>query len=264
MRWFQSERGRKFVREVGSVVLGVLIALALGAVASEIGWRIYVHNARNAIAEELGEAMGQARERERIEHCYIRRLDALAAIVERAAETGRLPAAGSPGSPIMRTWSRGVWTSVVGSETAAHFGRDKLDNLSGAYEFIDLIARHSERELDLWSAIFTMVGQGRRIDAGETASLRAAIVAARFESNLITLSAVRLQQTVIAFDLDYNRDAARPYEQNDVNAADICKPAFLPVSATVGLAPLSGGSDRARATPITRDNAGLGSTANRR
>ncbi|MES2338596.1 MAG: hypothetical protein V4537_10905 [Pseudomonadota bacterium] len=232
--------------------------------ASEIGWRIYVHNARNAIAEELGEAMGQASERERIERCYLQRLDALAAVVERGAETGRLPPTGSPGSPIMRSWSRGVWTSVVGSETAAHLGRDELDNLSGAYEFVEMIARHSERELELWSAIFTIVGPGRSIDPGEASSLRATIAAARMESNLITLASVRLRQTVIAFNLDYSRDAEQPYVENDVTTADICKPAFLPVPAAYGVAPLDGSSDRARATAISRDNVGLRQNVQRR
>jgi hypothetical protein len=34
-----SERQKKFAREVGSVVLGVLIALGLGEIATDIRWR---------------------------------------------------------------------------------------------------------------------------------------------------------------------------------------------------------------------------------
>lgn len=257
MRWLRSERGQRFVREVGSVVLGVVIALGLGAVANEIGWRIYAYNARQALAEELGEAFGQAGERERIEACYLRRFDTLSAIVERGADTGRLEPVGAIGQPMMRTWSRGVWTSVVGSETAAHMGREYLDNLSGAYEFVDLIARRSERELELWGEIFTMIGPGRRIDAEEAADLRAAIVAARMESNLITLASIRLRQMVTAFDLNYSRDAARPYDENVVASAAICQAGFGPVPTGYGQAPLDGASERARVTAITRDNAGL-------
>ncbi|SOB87547.1 hypothetical protein SAMN06297144_2679 [Sphingomonas guangdongensis] len=255
MRWWRSERGQKFLREVGSVVLGVVIALGLGAVATEIGWRIEVFRAHRALAEEMGEIMGQARERERAESCYLRRLDTLSVIVDRAAASGRLPPVGSPGSPLMRTWSRGVWNSVLG-DTASHFSRADLDNLSGAYEFVDLLARHSERELELWSELYTIVGPGRAIDTEEAADLRRAISAARLESNLVTLAAVRLQQIVRAFDLGYSRDAARPYAEQPLSQVPFCRP-FGPVPPRYGRAPLDGAGDRARATPITRDDAGL-------
>ena len=37
---------RKFLRDIGGIVLGVLIALTLGAIATEVGWLIDVHNAK--------------------------------------------------------------------------------------------------------------------------------------------------------------------------------------------------------------------------
>src|SRR4051794_11189569 len=45
------EKWRKFLREIGGIVIGVLIALALGAVATEIGWAIDVRAAKGALAE---------------------------------------------------------------------------------------------------------------------------------------------------------------------------------------------------------------------
>jgi hypothetical protein len=101
-----------------------------------------------------------------------------------------------------------------------------------------------------------MVGPGRAIDAEEVAELRRAISAARLESNLVTLAAVRLQQIVRAFDLGFSADAARPYAERPLSNAPFCQP-FGPVPTSYGRAPLDGAGDRARATPITRDNAGL-------
>ena len=76
---------RKFLRGIGEIVLGVLIALTLGAVATEIGWLIDVRNAKNAIAEELGEILGQGRERVRIYPCVERKLTAIGGILDEAA-----------------------------------------------------------------------------------------------------------------------------------------------------------------------------------
>jgi len=75
---------RKFLRDIGGIVLGVLIALTLGAIATEIGWLIDVHNAKQAIAEELGEILGQGRERVRLHACVERKLTDISAILDGA------------------------------------------------------------------------------------------------------------------------------------------------------------------------------------
>src|SRR3954454_24229845 len=85
---------RKFLREIGSIVIGVLIALSLGAIATEIGWAIDVQAAKGALAEELGEMRGQGRERDRLSPCVERKLDAIGAILTEADKTGRLPPIG--------------------------------------------------------------------------------------------------------------------------------------------------------------------------
>src|SRR3954447_5124135 len=93
---------RKFLRDLGSIVLGVLIALALGAITTEIGWLLDVRNAKQAIGEELGEILGQGRDRERLYPCVERKLYAIANILAKADETGRLPPVGPIGDPAWR------------------------------------------------------------------------------------------------------------------------------------------------------------------
>ena len=54
MRSFSfSERHKKFAREVGSVVLGVLIALGLGEVATGVRWRFDAVEARSAMLTDF-------------------------------------------------------------------------------------------------------------------------------------------------------------------------------------------------------------------
>jgi hypothetical protein len=255
--WWRSERTRKFLREVGSVVLGVLVALALGAVASEIGWRIEVAEARGALAEEMGEVLGQARERERLQSCFDRKLDAVAAIVDKAALDGRLPPVGDLGDPLVRTWSRGVWDSTQNAETAAHFDRETLDNLSGVYEFVDRLNRINERELDLWTRLYTIVGPGRPIGEEEVAGLRQTISDARAASNLMSLFGVRIQQVVDAFGLPYDRDVLARYGDRSLANVPVCHPISTVIPPGYGQAPLQQSAVLARRNPITRNSAGF-------
>ena len=128
-----SDRRRAFLREISGIVLGVLIALALGAVATWIGWQLDAADARRALALELGEIIGQGEERVAARTCLESRFDQIGAILDRASQTGRLPPVGDIGNPLFRTWSSGVWDSTLNAETASHMDRETLDNLSGAY-----------------------------------------------------------------------------------------------------------------------------------
>src|SRR5437763_14422661 len=185
---------RQFLREIGSIVLGVLIALSLGAIATEIGWAIDVHAAKGAIGEELGEILGQGSERDRLYPCVERKLDAVGAILTEADKTGRLPPIGPIGYPAWRTWSHNVWDSTIGSDTASHFDRHTLDNISGVYEFVTIINRYSDEEMNAWRRLFAIVGPGREIGHDEIVSLRDALSWARLANRLITASSLRMAQ----------------------------------------------------------------------
>lgn len=255
-RWSREAR-TKFQREVGSVVLGVVIALALGAVATQIGWWIEVKFAKRALEVELGEALGQAKERERVEACYKARLDALAGVVDKAAAEGRLPPLGQIGTPVTRTWSHGVWDSTMDAETAAHFDRATLDNLSGTYEFIDLISQYSQREIDVWARLHVMVGPGRTLGEEEAAELRGAISEARMVSNMMGLMSVRVRQIADSYRLGYDPQTVAQYGDNPLSSYAICQSIGSEVPSTYGQAPLEGASQDARDHPITRESTGF-------
>ena len=254
-RWWRSERGQKWLREVGNIVLGVLIALTLGAIANEIGWRVEVANARDALAEEMGEIVGQARERERADACIERRLDAVGAVLSEAERTGRLPPVGRIGNPMYRSWSRGVWDSTLGGDIASHFDRETLDNLSGAYEFVDFINRRTEQEVEAWTGLYAIVGPGRAVTPAEVAEIRSALSEARMAHRYIVLGSIRLDQVVQAFELPLNQEPIQDYAQLKNNP--LCSPIDAPDGRDYGEAPGIGMVERLRANPITRDSIGV-------
>ncbi|MEG3180709.1 hypothetical protein [Sphingomonas sp. LT1P40] len=246
------ERRQKFVREVGSVVLGVLIALGLGAIATEIGWWVEVRGARHAMAGELGELIGQGEERVTIDDCVERRLDELAGIVRNAEKAGRLPPIGMIGSPPHRTWPMGVWQSTLTAQTAAHLDRELLDNYSTAYDFAARISTMQERELLIWTSLYALSGPGRTFTPEEARELRQTISEARFANRLIGMSGVRMKQVTIHYGLGYDRDEAALYGASPASDFSICKPIKPEIPADYGAAPLMNATQSVLNDPLTR------------
>lgn len=255
-RFRLTEKQSKFVREVGGVVLGVLIALGLGAVATEIGWWFEVRNARHAMEVELGELIGQGEERVKVAQCIERRLDEIARIVDAAEKSGTLPPLGSVEQPPWRTWPRGVWGSTVSAQTASHLDRDLLDNYSSAYEFADVLAANSTREIEIWTRLHGVVGPGRTFTAQEALQLRTAIGDARYTHRMMALNGIRLKQIAVAYDLGYELESAREYSDRPLSAYPICAPMKDKPPASYGHAPFENIIERAIATPITRRDGG--------
>ncbi|HXG98882.1 MAG TPA: hypothetical protein VNI79_00510 [Sphingomicrobium sp.] len=243
---------RTFFDEVGKIVLGVLVALGLGVIATEIGWRVEVGRAREALAFELGETVGQADERIKYAPCVERRLDELAGIVEAAAISGRIPPLGEIYGPSFRTWNRGVWDSAVSSQTASHFPREETEAFVSLNEFVNLLQETGIRELEVWTTLYGVVGPGRAILPGEVASLREAIGKARFLHRMISMAAIRGNQIAVAFDLIYDDATARDYSDRPLSSYNICKPIGADAPKSYGQAPLRNILQRAAENPITR------------
>jgi hypothetical protein len=189
---------RAFAGEVGVIILGVLIALGLGQVATELGWHADANDARQAIGIELGEALGEATERVGYAPCVYARLDALAAIVDQAALDHRLPPLGDFHSPPVRHYHFGIWDSIESAQTTAHFNREELNAYVTAYEHIRRLHVTNKEELDAWTRLYAMVGPGRALGDAEAVALRNAIGDARVASRSMVLDAVRLQQVLDA------------------------------------------------------------------
>jgi hypothetical protein len=248
----RAERRRAFLREIAGIVLGVLIALSLGAVATAIGWRLDAAEARRALALELGEILGQGEERVRANACIEGRLDAIASVLDAAGRSGQLPPLGPVGNPPFRTWSTGVWDSTISADIASHMDRELLDNLSGAYEFVRLLNQQTAEETAAWTALYAMVGPGRATTPGEVAALQAALTRARMAHRMMLMGSVRSRQMADAFDLPYDRGSFAEHADSSLPAR-YCSPLPPPDGKPYGQAPFEGIYERMLANPISKD-----------
>ncbi|QNM83517.1 hypothetical protein H8M03_04070 [Sphingomonas sabuli] len=255
MRLFRSVRPldgwRRFFGEVGIIILGVLVALGLGAIATEIGWRREVATSRDALAYEIGTGVGQGQLHVAKAPCVERRLDELGRIVMDAERTGRLPPVGSIELPGWHTWDSGVWESAVAAQTANHFPRDEAQGIVVFYGFVDILRENEERILELWTRFSALSGPGRPFTSAEARSLMNDLSLARLLYRQSALAAVRAEQSVDLYDLTYDRPTAASYVDRPLAMFPVCKPIPKDVPASYEQAPFKNIVERARANPLT-------------
>jgi len=194
---------REFLKELGTIALGVAIALAAEQAVEWLHWRAQVSDAKEAIASEMARDIGIAILRLRTETCVEQRLDELNHVINASIQSGRLPPIGNIARPASYSLSLGVWDSVVSSQTATHFPRPYLANLALNYRRIQRMSEDIDQEASVWNDLDIMVGPGGPLDPVTMNNLRKSLSHARFFNRFITsLSAgiIRnLKQTELPF-----------------------------------------------------------------
>ena len=196
---------REFLTEVGTIVLGVCIALTAEQGVEYIHWRNQVADARRIIASEMALNTTSAIAVLRTQSCVERRLDELARILDAASRSGSLPPVGFIAAPPRRGWAGGAWDGVLSSQVATHFCRQQLASLSRLYNTVRLSQAYSPLELEPWSTLATMTGPGRRLDPASEADLRKAISMARSYIRTRTNLALQMLRNLNRLNLPYNQ-----------------------------------------------------------
>lgn len=178
--------GREFLKEVGTIVIGVCIALAAEQAVEWWHWRGQVAEARKVIATEMAYNVEGAIIRLRVEGCIESRLDELSHIVDAAAKSGTLPPVGDIGLPPRNLFTSGAWESVVASQTATHFPRQQLADISHTYRAIETLGKNHDMEFTDWRDLYTIVGPGRRLDPISEGELRKALSRVRGSARAMT------------------------------------------------------------------------------
>jgi hypothetical protein len=247
---------RAFAGEVGIIVIGVLIALGAEQLLENWRWRQRIDESNKALALELGQSVGQAIVRVDESPCVEQRLDWLAAVVDQAAQSKHLPAIGRLQQPKYFTWPSGAWQSMVNGDIANHQDREKLQALSGAYDFIADINQMQLREVDIWTNVYQLVGPGRPFGDSDAASARSAISQARSINRGISLGAIRTVQLLKIYDIPYDPASVRLYtDDTNRERAGHCAP-MGPPEAHYGEAPSKGVIARVLANPLTKPKNG--------
>jgi len=141
---------RDFLKEVGIIVLGVLIALAAEQAVDEWNWRREVAVVEDSLNDELSDAFFSAQERVKIADCQRRTLDALDDLADRSRGTLVISTA-----PVIRNrlWGSAAWDAAVASGTIAHMPHDTRNLYANLFSFVHLFRELNIRQEQLWATL---------------------------------------------------------------------------------------------------------------
>jgi hypothetical protein len=229
-QWTLGERQRKFGRDVGSVVLGVLIALAIGEVADAVRWDVRANSAQRAIRAELSRTAGVLDERNLAQPCLDRRLRELAAIVGTARRSGTLPALGEVGRPPQRPTEEAAWNVTSGSEALLHIDTRSRTALSLIYSQFAGYSERVREEQEMWATLKLLENSPGPISDDVLAEVGSAIAKLQFVSwnNGITAQQVfgyiKAENIQPNYVIIFDREGQRAEVLTSVRERAICKP----------------------------------------
>lgn len=145
---------REFAKEVGIIVLGVLIALTAEQSVEWLHWQVKVDESEQAIALDLALVSDLASERVAVHHCLDDRLLLLRSAIEASGVRWNtvLPASVDgmpftfPYSVPTRLWNTQVWDSLVADGTVSHMEPMRERNYALLYNTIRLAFDDNEDE----------------------------------------------------------------------------------------------------------------------
>ena len=228
-----NERHRKFVRDVGSVVLGVLIALGIGEVAEAVRWQVRAGTAEAAIVNELSRDAGVFEERALLEGCLERRVSELQAIVSEARRSGLLPWIGEIGRPALRPIEQAAWDSTSGSETLFHLDTKRRKWIGLIYSQLGGYPERVFAEQEMWAALKVLENSPGAISddlladaAGTLARLSFVVWANGIDaSQLVTY--IKGQNIRPSYFIIFDREGRRDEVLAKMSARPICKPLLV-------------------------------------
>jgi hypothetical protein len=147
---------REFLVELGTITLGVCIALAAEQTVEWFHWRDKTNYATDQIQRELAESMYYFVERIMVEGCIQHRLDDLEQKLLFVGEkwTPVAPAgtvgiqAGNVLAVPRRLWSDIAWTAAVADTSVTHFNRDRLISYARIYADVGVAHEQNQREFE--------------------------------------------------------------------------------------------------------------------
>lgn len=232
---------RQFLGEVGIVVIGILIALALEAFADEYRWSGRVAEARQQLRYEVGDNLFLLRWRNQAHRCVEQRLDDLGVILNKATSEGRLPPLGPIGGVPGGIYPMGVWQSQVSAQTGTHLSAGQLAALSRIYRGVEIARQTGDEEEQAWRELWSMVGPGRPVDPSTLDRIASALITARTTNRRLdgiehNIKGV-LAQGTLGDHFPQIDPLNRPQVPSFSNKWPICQPISKDVPPIYGLGP---------------------------
>lgn len=150
MRIILTEKQSKFAREVGSVVLGVLIALGIGEIAEAVRWQVRVDRSMAAMRTEVGGNRFNIVERRAYQDCLVNRLTEVGHVLGDARRTGILPHIDNVAGPGLRGTESSAFEVSKSEGVPLHMDRDQARLVALIYASFDAYATIASEERNSW------------------------------------------------------------------------------------------------------------------
>lgn len=197
-----SEKQLKFVREVGSVVLGVLIALGIGEIAEAVRWKIRVDNSMKAVRVEMAGNRFNLAERVAFQPCLERRLEAIGAILAEARRTGILPRIETAGTTAYRMIDTAAFEVAWSEGVPLHMDRDQARQVALLYDMsTGLYGELAEKEQESWRTLQLLEGPGGPIGGDLVTVLLQAWINAKAQGKLLGIMALQGDRKMAEFGI---------------------------------------------------------------
>jgi type II secretory pathway pseudopilin PulG len=208
---------RAFVGEVGVIVLGVLIAIALGQLVDTVHWNNQVQEARVALGEEMAHTNKAFAFRVAAHDCIARRLTKLNDIVEQAARHDASSKVGEVIPDIGNALSSNIWETNRAAQTLTHFDRFQLRLYGSYYTQLGNVQAFMGQEVQDWGIVEVLEGDPNRLGPSDISGVRVAIKHATFENHII--ASIAQEELVTSRQLHVAVPTADP-----ARLSGICRP----------------------------------------
>lgn len=225
-----AQRRARFVREVGSVVLGVLIALGIGEIADALRWQVRVRSSLDAMQIEMAGNRFNLVERRTYQDCLERRLSEIDRILKDARRSGSLPDIKNLGRPGMRHSESAAFEVAKSEGVPLHMDRAKARDWASAYEGYRTYEQLTGEEQQSWRTLRLLEDNPGPISSDLLTALMVAWANASAQANWIRI--VSQQQDGRLRDLGVNIefDSSMPNVRSIVEKSrdrPICKPMLV-------------------------------------
>jgi hypothetical protein len=138
---------RDFLVEIGTIVIGVTIALAGEQIVEAIHWRNVVGAQRDILKSVVEDNLGSVKARAVQQACVDARLAELKTVFERHAAGEPLGMKGPVGRPQNNSVGNEIWDLAVQSEALNHMPLDERAAFAGAFSnFANLLALRDDAD----------------------------------------------------------------------------------------------------------------------
>jgi len=216
----------EFVKEIGTIVIGVLIALGAEQAVETLHWAHRVADAEDAMRVELMQGERDAYFRLAVRSCAITQLDGIERALVASRDQGAPIATMGPYRRPRRPWQSDAWDSARALQITGHMSTARLTAYSQAYFFAEVLHRTQPEERQVVNELNTLTVNAGRLQPAERDRLFAALVRARgvlIDMDLagwlllqrgkalgLHLSSVEMQQTLESAREDYGACPVAP------------------------------------------------------